>query len=101
MVRHRAGSRRCGRRAALRYRSQPASITAPVVARGRPSPRPFPMGQRTVLRGAEVRHNARMAATADAADCVFSDIVAGREPASVVYSDETVLTFLDNGPVTT
>ena len=42
-----------------------------------------------------------MAATADAAGCVFCDIVAGREPASVVYSDETVLALLDIRPLTT
>ena len=41
-----------------------------------------------------------MAATADAAGCVFCDIVAGREAASVVYSDETVLALLDIRPLT-
>jgi histidine triad (HIT) family protein len=59
------------------------------------------MGQPTVLRGPEVRHNARMAATAGEAGCVFCDIVAGREPASVVYSDNTVLALLDIRPLTT
>ena len=42
-----------------------------------------------------------MAASAGAAGCVFCDIVAGREPASVVYSDETVLALLDIRPLTT
>jgi histidine triad (HIT) family protein len=54
-----------------------------------------------VLRGSIVRHNARMAATAGAAGCVFCDIVAGREAASVVHSDETVLAMLDIRPLTT
>ena len=35
-----------------------------------------------------------------AGGCVFCDIVAGREPASVVYSDETVLALLDIRPLT-
>jgi histidine triad (HIT) family protein len=43
----------------------------------------------------------RMAATAGAAGCVFCDIVAGRGPASVVHSDETVLVLLDIRPLTT
>jgi histidine triad (HIT) family protein len=34
------------------------------------------------------------------AGCVFCDIVAGRGPASVVHSDETVLAFLDIRPLT-
>lgn len=42
-----------------------------------------------------------MAANADAPGCVFCDIVAGREQASVVYSDETVLAFLDIRPLAT
>jgi len=42
-----------------------------------------------------------MAANADAAGCVFCDIVAGREAASVVHSDETVLALLDIRPLTT
>ena len=42
-----------------------------------------------------------MAETAGAAGCVFCDIVAGREPASVVHSDETVLALLDIRPLTT
>jgi len=32
--------------------------------------------------------------------CVFCDIVAGRGPASVVHSDETMLAFLDIRPLT-
>jgi histidine triad (HIT) family protein len=32
--------------------------------------------------------------------CVFCDIVAGRLPASVVYSDERVTAFLDIAPIT-
>ena len=42
-----------------------------------------------------------MAANAGAAGCVFCDIVAGRRPASVVHSDETVLAFLDIRPLNT
>jgi histidine triad (HIT) family protein len=42
-----------------------------------------------------------MTAQAAAAGCVFCDIVAGRGPASVVDSDETVLAFLDTRPLTT
>jgi histidine triad (HIT) family protein len=42
-----------------------------------------------------------MAADANAAGCVFCDIVAGHGPASVVYSDETVLAFLDIRPLAT
>jgi histidine triad (HIT) family protein len=42
-----------------------------------------------------------MTANTDAAGCVFCGIVAGREAASVVYSDETVLALLDNRPLTT
>ena len=54
-----------------------------------------------MLRVPRVRHNARMAANTGAAGCVFCDIVAGRGEASVVYSDETVLAFLDIRPLTT
>jgi len=32
--------------------------------------------------------------------CVFCDIVAGRGPAHLVYSDEHVVAFLDRAPVT-
>ena len=42
-----------------------------------------------------------MAANTDAAGCVFCGIVVGREAASVVYSDETVLALLDIRPLTT
>jgi diadenosine tetraphosphate (Ap4A) HIT family hydrolase len=42
-----------------------------------------------------------MATSADGAGCVFCDIVAGREAASVVHSDETVLVLLDIRPLTT
>jgi histidine triad (HIT) family protein len=35
------------------------------------------------------------------AGCVFCDIVAGRRPASVVHSDETVMVFLDIRPLAT
>jgi hypothetical protein len=42
-----------------------------------------------------------MAANAGAAGCVFCDIVAGRGPASVGHSDETVLAFLDIRPLNT
>jgi len=42
-----------------------------------------------------------MAAEASGAGCVFCDIVAGREPASVVYADETVLALLDIRPLNT
>jgi histidine triad (HIT) family protein len=42
-----------------------------------------------------------MAANAGATACVFCDIVAGRRPASVVHSDETVLAFLDIRPLNT
>jgi histidine triad (HIT) family protein len=31
--------------------------------------------------------------------CIFCDIVAGKVPASVVYSDDTVLAFLDHRPL--
>src|SRR5262249_41623665 len=48
-----------------------------------------------------VRQNARMAATDGEAGCVFCDIVAGRGPASVVYSDESVIAFLDLRPLNT
>ena len=41
-----------------------------------------------------------MTANTDAAGCVFCGIVAGREAASVVYSDETVLALLDIRPLT-
>ena len=34
------------------------------------------------------------------AGCVFCAIVAGREPASVVYDDADVLAFLDINPIT-
>ena len=53
--------------------------------------------QRPVLVG----QNARMAAAGGDAGCVFCDIVAGRGPASVVYSDESVMALLDLRPVTT
>ena len=42
-----------------------------------------------------------MTANAGAAGCVFCDIVAGRGPASVVYSDETALALLDIRPLAT
>ena len=42
-----------------------------------------------------------MAAEASGAGCVFCDIVAGREPASVVYSDESVVALLDIRPLNT
>ena len=42
-----------------------------------------------------------MAAAGGDAGCVFCDIVAGRGPASVVYSDESVMALLDVRPVTT
>ena len=42
-----------------------------------------------------------MAANASAAGCVFCDVVAGREAASVVHSGETVLAFLDIRPLAT
>lgn len=42
-----------------------------------------------------------MTADADAAGCVFCEIIAGRAAASVVYSDETVLAFLDIRPLAT
>ncbi len=32
-------------------------------------------------------------------DCVFCKIVAGEIPATRIYEDETVLVFLDNGPI--
>jgi histidine triad (HIT) family protein len=32
--------------------------------------------------------------------CVFCEIVAGREPASITYEDEQILGFLTTGPVT-
>lgn len=32
--------------------------------------------------------------------CVFCEIVAGREPASVVFEDERTIAFLDHRPVT-
>ncbi len=33
-------------------------------------------------------------------ECVFCEIVAGREPASLVYEDDQVTAFLDHRPVT-
>jgi diadenosine tetraphosphate (Ap4A) HIT family hydrolase len=42
-----------------------------------------------------------MAATGGEAGCVFCDIIAGRGPASVVHSDESVMALLDLRPVTT
>lgn len=33
-------------------------------------------------------------------ECVFCEIAAGREPASLVYADEQVTAFLDHRPVT-
>ena len=42
-----------------------------------------------------------MAAEASGAGCVFCDIVAGRGPASVVHSDETVVALLDIRPLNT
>ena len=50
---------------------------------------------------AGVRDNAGMAIHDGAGGCVFCDIVAGRGPASLVHSDETVIAFLDLRPVTT
>ena len=32
-------------------------------------------------------------------DCIFCDIIAGREPASIVYEDEDVIAFLDIFPI--
>ncbi len=32
-------------------------------------------------------------------DCIFCDIVAGEAPASIVYEDETVSSFLTTGPI--
>ncbi len=32
-------------------------------------------------------------------DCIFCDIIAGREPASFIYEDELAVAFLDIGPV--
>jgi histidine triad (HIT) family protein len=48
-----------------------------------------------------VRQNARMAATDGEAGCIFCDIVAGRQPASVVHSDESVIALLDIRPLNT
>ena len=42
-----------------------------------------------------------MAAAGGEAGCVFCDIVAGRGPASVVHSDETVVALLDIRPLNT
>jgi histidine triad (HIT) family protein len=42
-----------------------------------------------------------MAAPGGEAGCVFCDIVAGRGPASVVYSDQRVMALLDVQPATT
>jgi diadenosine tetraphosphate (Ap4A) HIT family hydrolase len=42
-----------------------------------------------------------MAATGGRAGCVFCDIVAGRGPASVVHSDESVIALLDIRPLNT
>jgi histidine triad (HIT) family protein len=42
-----------------------------------------------------------MTAEATGAGCVFCEIVAGRAPASVVHSDETVLALLDIRPLNT
>jgi diadenosine tetraphosphate (Ap4A) HIT family hydrolase len=42
-----------------------------------------------------------MAATGGGAGCVFCDIIAGRQPASMVHSDETVIAFLDLRPLNT
>lgn len=36
----------------------------------------------------------------ESASCVFCAIVAGTEPASVIYEDEQILGFMDTGPVT-
>ena len=55
----------------------------------------------TQVLTAGVRHNAGMAIHDGAGGCVFCDIVAGRGPASLVHSDETVIAFLDLRPVTT
>ena len=33
-------------------------------------------------------------------DCIFCEIAAGREPSSIVYSDDRVTAFLDHNPVT-
>jgi diadenosine tetraphosphate (Ap4A) HIT family hydrolase len=41
-----------------------------------------------------------MAALSDSGGCVFCDIVAGREEASVVHEDEHVIAFMDIQPVT-
>ena len=42
-----------------------------------------------------------MAAEVTGADCEFCDIIAGRGPASVVHSDESVLVLLDIRPLNT
>ena len=55
----------------------------------------------TQVLTAGVRDNAGMAIHDGAGGCVFCDIVAGRGPASLVHSDETVIAFLDLRPVTT
>jgi len=34
-------------------------------------------------------------------ECIFCQIVAGKSPASIFYEDETLLGFMDIGPVTT
>ena len=52
-------------------------------------------------RYSRVRQNAGMAATDAEAGCVFCDIVAGRAPASVVHSDDSVIAFLDIRPLNT
>jgi hypothetical protein len=41
-----------------------------------------------------------MAVVSDSGSCVFCDIAAGREEASVVYQDENVVAFMDIEPVT-
>jgi histidine triad (HIT) family protein len=48
-----------------------------------------------------VRQNARMAATGGEAGCIFCDIIGGRGPASVVYSDESAIALLDIRPLNT
>ena len=42
-----------------------------------------------------------MAATGGEAGCIFCDIIGGRGPASVVYSDESVVALLDIRPLNT
>lgn len=42
-----------------------------------------------------------LTASTAADGCVFCAIVAGTEPASVLYEDDTLLAFLDTRPVTT